>query len=332
METVNRRQFFRTVGLGCCAHLAGLKALGLPELWASPPGRIGAASGTEPWGSYQELAPGAWAIISTPLAGERGGPAWKTLCNGGIIAGKDRVMLIESFASGEGAGWMRDLAYRLTGRFPEIAVVTHFHGDHAGGTAALQSGNAPAMVRSSQRTRELLADAQALPDPIVFDKGISRFDLGGRVVTISHQEGHTPSDLVLTLPEDGIIWGGDLLWNGIFPNFRDSKPSAQIAAVRKLRASDADTWVPGHGNIASRDDLDRYLLLLESLESAARAALSGGVDLAEAAARFTPPPGAGEWTLFSSTYYRTALEAWRRELQQDSESLGESVTVSESLA
>lgn len=57
------------------------------------------------------------------------------------------------------------------------------------------------------------------------------------------------------------------------------------------------------------------------------AALDSGNDLAEAAARCRSPVASGEWALFSSTYYRTAFEAWRRELH-DPNPLGGPVSTS----
>ena len=53
-------------------------------LWANHP--LGAVAAREPFGNLEKIADGAWALVSTPLSGDR-----TTLSNGGFIAGRRRL-------------------------------------------------------------------------------------------------------------------------------------------------------------------------------------------------------------------------------------------------
>ena len=105
---MTRRLFVGSLG-GCAAHVLWMSAGGgaASRLWAAQP--LGKVVQTEPWGRLEEVGPGMWAMVSTPLAGPRGSDAWRTVCNGGIIAGRDEVLLIEAFATPGGAAWLPDL-------------------------------------------------------------------------------------------------------------------------------------------------------------------------------------------------------------------------------
>ncbi len=96
----SRRDFVRTT-TSCATHL-GLMAAAAPwmprRLWAQERYPVVAR---EPWGRIEEIAGGVWALVSTPLEGDR-----TTLCNGGIVAGRSGVLVVEAFGSDAGATWM----------------------------------------------------------------------------------------------------------------------------------------------------------------------------------------------------------------------------------
>ncbi len=311
---MTRRMFVGSVG-GCAAHVLWMSAGGgaASRLWAAQ--SLGRVVQTEPWGRLEEVGPGMWALVSTPLAGPRGSDAWRTVCNGGIIAGRDEVLLVEAVATPEGAAWLADAAERLTGRPPTLAVVTHFHGDHTGGIAAYVSRSPSVPVRSTPTTRRLLRDKAPLPDPVIPEAAGSELDLGGRVVRLIPRTGHTPSDVTLEVSEPRVIWCGDLVWNRMMPNYVDAVPSKHAASLRALLAEPDALYVPGHGPLARRGDLELLLALMDDVEAKARAAIASGEPLEEAASRYQLPADVVDWTMLSPTYFRVAFQAWARELE-----------------
>ncbi|MEO5818348.1 MAG: MBL fold metallo-hydrolase [Gemmatimonadaceae bacterium] len=274
----------------------------------------------EPFGTLEKVADGVWALISTPLTGDR-----TTLSNGGIIAGRDGVLAIEGFNQVQGAEWMASRARELTGKWPTHVVLTHYHADHANGVAGYQGGGHP-VTRATGRTCELVVTKNLPADAarnavlnaveLIPANGATTIDLGGRSVRVTPLGGHTDSDVTLELDDPGVVFCGDLVWNGMFPNYVDAQPSRLATAVRAIRRSSRDTiYVPGHGAVARVAEFDRYVSMLDEVEQAARRAHASGASAADAGASFALPASLGEWVLFSKAFYPRAFEAWYRELK-----------------
>lgn len=307
-----RRDFFRSAALGL-AQVAGLAAApGLGAgLAAQERFRVDAS---EPWGQLLRLSEGVWAMISDPLADGT------TVCNGGIIAGRSGVVLVEAFGTDAGAAWMADQAERLVGRRPSHVVLTHYHRDHVGGLGRA-AGNGSVEVLATSVTRDLVAERNQNPPNAVLDAVTAidtirptEIDLGDRSVLLVPRRGHTDSDVTVELPESGIVFCGDLVWNRMFPNYVDATPGWLSRTVRLLAAVPATSYVPGHGSMADAAAIARYVELLDAVEDAAREALRQGWSAAEAGAGFRLPSGTQDWTLFSDTYFERAIDAWMREL------------------
>lgn len=322
-DPVPRRRFLRTLG---AAGAAGLIVPGvLDGANTSAAGNPGADRRRQeyPWGRLEPVAPDTWALVSYPR--NEGPDARRTLCNGGLIAGLEGVLVVEGYASPEGAAWMAEQAVRLTGRRPTHVVLTHFHGDHVGGTAGYVQGAAMPAVLATATTRRLVAEQEAghdparrearpllLPDTVLPDDVEETLDLGGRTVRLVGRRGHTPSDLVVEAGD--VIFAGDLVWNGLFPNCTHAIPPALAEHVRALRDQEAAVYVSGHGELSRAEDMARYIDLLEDVEAAARRAIERGVPVEAAAADYSVPAGLGEWFMFSDRYPELAFRAWFRAL------------------
>ena len=55
----------------------------------------------EVWARIDAVGDGVWAVVSTPNPDDR--TSFATLCNGGIVAGRERVLVFEGFGSADGA-------------------------------------------------------------------------------------------------------------------------------------------------------------------------------------------------------------------------------------
>lgn len=311
---IDRRQFVLASG-SCLAQLGMLPPLLRSSLWRG----FGEAIAVEPWARIEPLGESVWACVSTPLSGDP--DARRTFSNGGIIGGKSGVLVVEGFASDAGAQWISEQARALTGRAPTHVVLTHYHGDHSSGLAGYGSTGSKPVYVTTTATRERLGTsrppvAEVLAGAELVDAIAPRvIDLGGRRVTVTPRSGHTASDLTVTVDDPAVVFGGDLVWNGMFPNYVDATPSVLSREVRAVGANAKAVIVPGHGAIPSREQFGRYIELLDLIEDTARRAHAAGKSPTEAAAALALPPALGEWTMFSPRYFQVALEAWARELQ-----------------
>ena len=316
MHTVHTRREF----VSCASHLA-LAAVCMPlavrERWARV--ALGTVVADEPFGRLEQVGEGIWALISTPLGGD-----YTTTSNGGIIAGRSGVLAIEGFNTPAGATWLANKSRELTGRWPTHVVLTHYHADHANGVAGYLGNAAHPVVRTTTTTRELVltrntptndARVSALRDAeVIVPIDATRIDLGSRMVRLVPRAGHTASDVSIEVDDPSLVFCGDLVWNGMFPNYVDATPSALARSVKALRRPGATTYVPGHGGVAHEGDVVRYVSMLDEVEEAARSARAKGISAAEAAATFTLPKSLGEWIPFNKVFHERAFAAWYRDL------------------
>lgn len=326
----DRREFLTWAGV-CASQLVVLNTFGPRVALAKGARKIVAE---EPWARIEELDEGIWAVVSTPLAARD----FTTICNGGIIAGDDRAVVVESFGSPAGAEWVADQTEKLTGHRPTDVVITHFHGDHANGVEGFHRDTGPGntgrndngqpriwrtaktlelieqadserKVEATQIRKEMLDDGPTLPK-----SEITTIDLGGRSVAIHPRVGHTPSDVTVEIESPAISFCGDLVWNGFFPNYRDTLPSELAKSLRALRRDSSTLYVSGHGPISDLTTVDLLIEITDNIGEFSQKAHAKGTPVADAAKEYKLPDSAKSWVLFSPNYFEVAIGAWYKEL------------------
>lgn len=315
----SRRDFFGFSAL-LGAQFLGLSLTGSRPSLAAPDSKV---VDERPWARLEELADGIWAIVSTPLENDN----WTTVSNGGLIAGQERVLAIDAFGRAAGAAWLAEQARALTGRWPTDVILTHFHGDHTNGLEGYAGATRP-QVWLTEQTRELIRESDKrrqststalrqdlLSEAVVVDVAeATKLDLGGRTVDLHPRRGHTPSDVTIELNDPSIVFCGDLVWNALFPNYRDTIPTAFASSIRALHRQQDTVYVPGHGPLATDSNLDELLQLVDDIGETARLAREEGLSSAEAAATFQMPAAVADWVMFDPKYPEVAINAWYREL------------------
>jgi cyclase len=100
---------------------------------------------------------------------------------------------------------------------------------------------------------------------LTFDHELT-IDLGGRTVEVRHWgRGNTSGDAFAYLPKEKILATGDLLVHPV-PYAFDGYPSSWIETLDALRKLDADTIVPGHGEILrDKSYLDDVINMMKSV-------------------------------------------------------------------
>jgi glyoxylase-like metal-dependent hydrolase (beta-lactamase superfamily II) len=195
--------------------------------------------------------------------------------NIGVIGGTHSVLVVETGMGPRNAEKVLKFAAGYAKGRRLYLTTTHFHPEHAFG-AQVFAGEATYVANRAQAddlaakgasylemfrglgewvARQLEGVTLVAPD-LVYD-GSYELDLGGRVVHLRPTgRGHTKGDQVVTIPDAGVMFTGDLVETGqfaIFPWFppydTDVTGLGWIAVMQRLIGDSPVVVVPGHGDV-----------------------------------------------------------------------------------
>lgn len=194
--------------------------------------------------------------------------------NVAISHGEDGVYLIDDQMKPQSEQLLAEVR-KISDRPIRFVINTHYHHDHMGGNEAV--GDVGAVIIAHDNVRQRLSTDQfnnvfnretpAWPDgalPIVTFNDRITLHLNGESAEVVHvARGHTDGDAIIHFTGSNVIHMGDIFFLGLYP-FIDldggGTVQGMIAAVDvALERADAETRViPGHGPVASREDLAAY--------------------------------------------------------------------------
>ena len=102
--------------------------------------------------------------------------------------------------------------------------------------------------------------------------------------------GHTDGDAIVFLPEEKVAFLGDLLWTRGLPNVRDGFTREWIETLEKALDLGATRFVPGHGRLATAEDVRVLIGLLRWLREVVEPFVHGGKTVDEAKDSIELPP------------------------------------------
>lgn len=82
--------------------------------------------------------------------------------------------------------------------------------------------------------------------------------LEGATVELTHKRGHTRNSVIAYMPEDKVIFTGDVVCEVGLPSFQDSRLVDWFDALDFVESYDFEVLVPGHGEVTDRSGVDRY--------------------------------------------------------------------------
>jgi cyclase len=88
--------------------------------------------------------------------------------------------------------------------------------------------------------------------------------------------GHSQNDTFLVIPDEKVAFTADLVFNETHPSIHVQSPREWIAILEKMRAFDVETLVPGHGDVARREQFDSMLRYLKAMVERAELAYHRG--------------------------------------------------------
>jgi glyoxylase-like metal-dependent hydrolase (beta-lactamase superfamily II) len=228
--------------------------------------------------------------------------------NVGAVLCEEGVLVVDTRAHhGQARDLLADLG-RITRHPVRWVVNTHHHWDHTFGNAVLLPAPiwghercAEALRRSGERMRRearewFPAHAHLFDEVVVtapdhtFDQAAT-LDAAGRTVELRYLgRGHTDNDIVVLVPDAGVMFAGDLIEESGPPFFDDSFPLEWPDTLSGLLPLATGPLVPGHGAVA---DAAFAAAQQQDLFEVARLALedhAAGMTAAQAAAAGGPYP------------------------------------------
>ena len=240
-----------------------------------------------------------------------GGWGWS---NAGLITGGDGSLLVDTLFDLDLTRAMLDSMARVTDTRPIGTVVnTHANGDHCYGNQLVTGAEVVASAASAAEMESL--PPQALHAMLQLDLGAATNDYlqasfgsftfdgidlpapdrtfsGELALTVGERRielievgpAHTAGDVLVHLPDDGVVYTGDILfingtpivWDGPFQNWID--------ACQRIIDMGCSTIVPGHGPLTDAAGVQRVADYLAFVMDESRQRHAAGMTSAEAAA------------------------------------------------
>lgn len=227
--------------------------------------------------------------------------------NVGFVVGRDAALVVDTGMGVASARRVLERARELAEDRTLLLTLTHFHPEHGFGAQVFRDA-ATIAYNESQRVElvekfdafvelfsgfspeiaELLADV-ALAEPHVSYGDRARIDLGGIVVELEAVgPAHTRGDQIIWLPEERVLFCGDLVENRFFPILPDADAhgSPWIALLERLEAMEPAVVVPGHGAVGDAGLIRAVREYLEWVRSLVRE--RSGKDVDELKAELEP--------------------------------------------
>lgn len=137
------------------------------------------------------------------------------------------------------------------------------------------------------------ASVLALPNhPLDPAKLPMTIDLGGVSAVLESHAGHSGTDIIVRVPEQNVVYTGDLLFSGWYPVCFDEKAtiSGWRETLKKFAALDKDTlFVPGHGQICGQEGIAQIREVFDDIAGQAEKMYHAGVPADEAQHRYVVP-------------------------------------------
>ncbi|MFL5447998.1 MAG: MBL fold metallo-hydrolase [Gemmatimonadales bacterium] len=254
--------------------------------------------------------------------------------NAGFVVTSEGVVVIDALASPQQGQQLVDAIRRVTPAPITWLVLTHHHPDHHFGAIVFRRLGAKVIAHPDRRVLASEAGEDALiadwvrvvgldamrgfefantPDRPV--TGVDTLKLGERTIIISHPgAAHTAGDLTVWLPQERVLFAGDLLIEDGVTMVVDGNSSELLKALAAIDSLRPRVVVPGHGAIPQQpaELVAKTRKYVTGLRTEMRAAVEQGVPMGRAL-KSLPPADQTRPVSLNSRRRRNALRVYLEE-------------------
>ena len=226
--------------------------------------------------------------------------------NSGVIIGEKGVIAIDAKTTAAGGKELLDNIAKITPKPVTTVIETHSDGDHVNGIASFPAGVKVIAHENNKKEQEtaLAAGGRGAPpaDHIpsqVVAKDKETLKLEGVNFQLMHwAPAHTSGDLIIYLPSEKIVFTGDViattLPDALIHLEKHGSSEGWITTVKGIVKLNADQFVPGHGNVMTKADVQMRLTRVEEKRAKVKELVAQGKSLPEIkTALGDPAPAAG---------------------------------------
>ncbi len=229
-------------------------------------------------------------------------PQYEDLGNAGIVITDEGVVIIDTDV--RTVDDLFEILPKITNKEVRFLINSHHAFDHSSANCEFVKRGIPiigsekcreAMILHGQLNFKRWSDREAYIKKILEERAVTvalphitfdhelKLNLGGQTIELFYYgHAHSPGDIVIYLPKDHILFSGDLLWTGFFPNVREANVPNQIKVVDRILQFPVKYYIPGHGHITSdRNEIIRMRDFLENLYETISRLVKEGENLAE---------------------------------------------------
>ncbi len=225
--------------------------------------------------------------------------------NSGIIIGTNGVIVIDTKTTLDGGKALLAEVSKVTNKPVTHVILTHSDIDHVGGLGAFPAGITIIAHENDKKEMEAAVAAggrgappkDKLPTQVV-SKNKEALTLDGVKVELLHwAAAHTSGDLVVFLPNQKVVFTGDIIGPGdpLVHAEKNGSSAGWITTAKGIGGLNADAFVPGHGEIQMRAQIQQRAKAAEAKRASVIAMVKQGKSLEEikTATNDNPPAGAG---------------------------------------
>ena len=240
-------------------------------IFASCYGSAYAASGALPEMTLQKVSSNVWFAEGLAALGS---PANQNfISNAAFVVTPAGVVVIDALGAPALAERLLSEIGKVTKQPVTHVIVTHYHADHIYGLQTFKAAGARILAQRaakdymiSETAVKRLQDSRQTLAPWVDDKtmlvpadqwidGPMTLTVGGVKIEIQPVgPAHTAEDLVVYMPQEKVLFAGDLVFRRRIPFVGQADSGHWIAALDALLSLGASVVVPGHGPL-SRDSI-----------------------------------------------------------------------------